>query len=280
MVARQRVPAEAGLGLELVERLEQVQQADVDQVADADAERDAGGVQQLGDRAPGHVVDLLVVADLGVAEDDGGELVGLGLPPQREVDRRRQRPGRVGPLVEPGRGQAIGPGHVRREVPGRPPGAVDVVEPGQVLPAQRCGPARRFDDEQDVAVADAEAVPAGGVGADEVAAVGHEHAGQTPGGRASDAGAVGVVEDHPGGDLLSRAAVQPRRHRRQRGQQYNADAGRHGRAEQGTSGNHLAHFSPSFQRSPGRGGRHGELPVGPSGCRARVTVDRGRALSP
>ncbi len=178
-----------------------MQKTDIDQVADADTERNAGCVEQFGNGAPGHVIDLLVMADLGIAKDDGGELIRLGRSLQGEIDRCRQRTRGGSAFVKPGGVEPVGAGHVSGQILGRALRPVHVVEPGQVVLRHRRRPTGRFDDEQHVAVRDAQAISAVGIGSYDIAAIRDQHAGDAPGAGGADAAAGRALEHHSCGHL-------------------------------------------------------------------------------
>ena len=166
-------------------------QAVEDQVAEHHPEL-AVEVQALVDDVVVHVADLTPVARLGVAEEEGAELVRFLLRGQREVDRGRQGPGRGDAEVARGR-RAFWP--------------VQVVVPGRGVVSQRHHPAARLDHEQLGGAVDRQLPAAADVGGGDLAAVRDPLPRQAGLAVVAPAVAVEVVEDRAAGGLGGRAGV-------------------------------------------------------------------------
>ena len=130
------------------------------------------------------VFDVAQVGGLRVAEEEHVEALRLGPFDEREVDRFRQRAGRLhGGVLEPGRTGRL----------------VDVVEAGQVQLVDRGHPVAGLDDEEDVVIVHHEPVNAFLIRQNYVAAIRDSDARDPLLDAIADAIAVGIVEDHAGG---------------------------------------------------------------------------------
>ena len=157
-----------------------------DDVTEGDAEG-CVGADEFGDGVLGHVAEFLVVAGLGVAEEDRFEGVGLGALEEGEVDGFREW---------------AGGGDTGEAAFGGTFGFVDVVELGELLVVDGSSPVAGFDDEEDAVVGGGEGPIALGVGCGDLKLVGDQNAGEAGFVRVSGLVVVEVVKDRSAGDLV------------------------------------------------------------------------------